>query len=224
MPASSNLAGIIAAASAGDPDLAFRQGVVVSWDASTGTNSVNVNGTLLQNLPALNLGEFVLLTEGDVVGLLRFKSTYFVLGRIIPPAQPDRSRFTVDYDSKSAGTTAWSLTTANASKVSLTFTPPSWAGEASLFVGLMVQAVNTTPNLDFMQIQPFVNGDDLPGITAVASGNSGSAFSTAVASTTITPTGPIVVEGHAWAVNADWGSSAGNGANLSVQVLYRRTS
>lgn len=64
------------------PPLTFRQGVVVSWDVTTGENSVNVGGTILANLPVLTTGEATSLAAGDVVGLLRSGPQYFVLGRI----------------------------------------------------------------------------------------------------------------------------------------------
>lgn len=62
--------------------LAMHQGTVLSWDSSTGTNTVEVGGTVLEDLPVLASTGTVLLAAGDVVGLLRYKSTYFVLGRI----------------------------------------------------------------------------------------------------------------------------------------------
>jgi hypothetical protein len=66
----------------GSPPLAFRQGVVVTWDQTTGENTVNVGGTVLTNLPALTTSEVTSLAAGDVVGLLRSGPQFFVLGRI----------------------------------------------------------------------------------------------------------------------------------------------
>lgn len=68
-------------------NLGMRQGTVRSWDSSTGTNTVEVGGTVLEDLPVLASTGTVLLAEGDVVGLLRYKSTYFVLGRIGVPGE-----------------------------------------------------------------------------------------------------------------------------------------
>ncbi|MGH3095558.1 MAG: hypothetical protein ACRDMV_06105, partial [Streptosporangiales bacterium] len=62
--------------------LGMRQGVVKSWDSSTGHNTVDVGGTVMDDLPVLASTGTVLLAAGDVVGLLRYRSTYFVLGRI----------------------------------------------------------------------------------------------------------------------------------------------
>jgi hypothetical protein len=70
---------------AGNSDIGFHQGVVQSWDELTGVNTVLVNGTSLSNLKCLAIGAGVILTPGDTVGLLRFQSTYFILGRIAAP-------------------------------------------------------------------------------------------------------------------------------------------
>lgn len=62
--------------------LSFHQGVVVAWDALAGTNIVRVLGVDLDNLPSLIGSEVGLVRKDDVVGLLRFQNTYFVVGRI----------------------------------------------------------------------------------------------------------------------------------------------
>lgn len=66
----------------GPGDLTFHMGTVQSWDELSGTNTVVVNGVPLSNLRTLQPGIGSLYTVGDVLGLLRFQSTYFVLGRI----------------------------------------------------------------------------------------------------------------------------------------------
>jgi hypothetical protein len=71
------------------PDLpqtvGFRQGVVVAWDQETAANTILVAGATLTNVPIINSFEALSLEAGDVVGLLTFGSTWFVLGRITVP-------------------------------------------------------------------------------------------------------------------------------------------
>src|SRR5690606_14412722 len=55
---------------------------VTAWDAQAGTNSVNVGGTRLDDLPCLIATEKLAINVGAVVGILRVKSQYFILGRI----------------------------------------------------------------------------------------------------------------------------------------------
>jgi hypothetical protein len=70
-------------ASQGKPDMGFRQGIVVSWDPLTGANQINVGGTVLDDLPTL-AASTIALAVGDVVGLIRYQSTFFITGRISP--------------------------------------------------------------------------------------------------------------------------------------------
>jgi hypothetical protein len=66
-------------------EMGFRQGIVLSFDLVTGANTINMGGTILTNVPILNLSGTTVLMNGDVVGLLRSKTNYFILGHIIIP-------------------------------------------------------------------------------------------------------------------------------------------
>lgn len=68
-----------------DGALGFHQGVVDAWDSITGANTVRVLGTTINDLPVLSTADSIMLTEGDLVGVMRFQATYFILGRIAPP-------------------------------------------------------------------------------------------------------------------------------------------
>jgi hypothetical protein len=63
-------------------EVGFRQGVIIAFNGTTKENTVNMGGTILTNIPVLT---GVALIEGDIVGLLRSNTTYFILGLIIIP-------------------------------------------------------------------------------------------------------------------------------------------
>ena len=63
------------------PELGFHQGIVLVWDQMSGTNTVMIAGTPIDNVPILAAGS-VLIGAGDVVGVLRVRTQYFILGRI----------------------------------------------------------------------------------------------------------------------------------------------
>lgn len=67
------------------PDLGFHQGVIVAWNVQTGENVIRVAGSDIADVHMLNITEALVLEIGNIVGLLRFKNTYFILGRIIAP-------------------------------------------------------------------------------------------------------------------------------------------
>ncbi|MBN6037483.1 hypothetical protein [Amycolatopsis sp. 195334CR] len=66
-------------------ELGFHQGIVLTWDNLSGANTVNVQGSTFTNLKVLTSGSGVLFTPGDTVALLRFQTTYFILGRVAAP-------------------------------------------------------------------------------------------------------------------------------------------
>lgn len=68
------------------PDIGFHQGIITAWNSQTGENEIAVLGTNVPNVPMLNITEALVLRPGHVVGLLRFKTNYFILGRIVVPA------------------------------------------------------------------------------------------------------------------------------------------
>ena len=123
-----DLAPMLASTPAADtslPDFGFHQGLVLAWNSTNGTNRIRVAGSDLNNLPVLSSAGSVSLEPGTVVGILRYHSVYFVLGRVVSPgsglAQPQQAvvlypQFapvhptagTSGYHTVSAGTlTAW---------------------------------------------------------------------------------------------------------------------
>lgn len=72
-----------AAATSGD--LRFHQGLVLSWNAATGANTVSIAGTPVPDVPVLTSAGLVSLAPGDPVMVLRYKSKYFIVGRIVGP-------------------------------------------------------------------------------------------------------------------------------------------
>ncbi len=66
------------------PGVGLRKGVLAAYDTGTGANTVTVDGTDLIDLPRLDTG--VTLAEGDVVLLLRYRSSWAILGRIVGPS------------------------------------------------------------------------------------------------------------------------------------------
>jgi hypothetical protein len=72
--------------------LGFRQGRVLAWDPETAHNTIEVAGTVMQDIPILNGAEALLLGVGDIVGLITHGSTWFILGRVTVPGSPEAAR------------------------------------------------------------------------------------------------------------------------------------
>lgn len=73
--------------------VAYRQGVIVSFDPATLANTVNVGGTVLTDLPILGVGEASLLIPGSVVGIMVMGDTgaksMAIIGRWVRPNTPE---------------------------------------------------------------------------------------------------------------------------------------
>lgn len=65
----------------------YRQGLVLSWNQTTGANTVQVGAATLTNVPFFNTStQALLLTVGDVVGILTVGTGWVIVGRIsVPP-------------------------------------------------------------------------------------------------------------------------------------------
>lgn len=66
----------------------YRQGIVRAWNPLTAANTIEVGGSLIDNIPVLNTNEAVLLGPGDVVGILTSGPSWCILGRLTVPGTP----------------------------------------------------------------------------------------------------------------------------------------
>ena len=210
------------------PDVGFRQGQIMAWNEANGTNTVSLGGVMLADLPVLNLGEFSLLQEGDIVGLLRFKTSYFILGRIIPPRTPDQNRATFAFGTDTAREEGFAIDQTVTNRGLCTIPAPSWADEALVLVAATAQAHNgrTDPDaaLDYLGLKVQVNGvDAIPGAFFVADLGRLAAGSV-VGSRLVTSVGGSV-NGRAglWANGGSWGTDDNNGVNVTTTAFFRRT-
>jgi len=69
-------------------DLKFHQGLVLSWDSNTGANVVRIAGSDIANVQLLASAGAVVLSPGDPVMVLKYKSQYFIQGRVLTPGAP----------------------------------------------------------------------------------------------------------------------------------------
>lgn len=78
----SDLTGILTELIKADSEIGFRSGLVQSFDTTTGNSVIVIAGAPISNIPFLSRSEALALRVGDVVGILKVKNQYFVLGRI----------------------------------------------------------------------------------------------------------------------------------------------
>jgi hypothetical protein len=65
------------------PTLDLLIGQIIAWDSTSQFNQVFVSGSYMQNIPILTSANTTGLTEGSSVAILRWRTQYFILGRIV---------------------------------------------------------------------------------------------------------------------------------------------
>ena len=65
-----------------DSNLGYRQGTVVSWNPNTNANQIRIGNTVIPNIPVITMTDLVAIEPGDSVAVIRFNSTYGIIGRI----------------------------------------------------------------------------------------------------------------------------------------------
>lgn len=212
---------------AGTPELGFRSGLVVAWDSATGANTIEVGGSQLVDVPILNTGEAIALKAGHVVALIRFRSSYFIMGRVTLPGSEQFAAASVDFASANSGASGFAVSTVEGSKHSLELAGPAWADQAVVIANLSGAAVNQSAVSSYLRCRIRRDGIDAAGglsgsVLAGYTGHvsAGEAF-------TVTrggfDTDPITLEARFWTDAGDWGANAGNYTKLSAIAVFRST-
>lgn len=210
----------------GAADVGFHQGTVTAWNASTGANTISVAGAILTDVPILNTGEAIALKPGHVVGLLRFKSTYFVLGRITIPGNPDFAAASVAFDGVTNLANNYGLTTSYADIVTGTLDVPSWVDEAVVICTVDASVINPTASLDAVGIRASIGGVVGGANLKVVEANGATASDQAVISASYqrvisSPGSTITVAAQMSSGVANWSANAANIVSVNAIAVYR---
>lgn len=225
----SDLASLLAAAvqARSQPDaVTFSSGVVEIYASFSGENQIRLggeNGPLLVNVPVLN--NSVRLSRGDVVALLKFKSSYFILGRISVPGSVATFGGGVHAGFCNESNSGFGMSASLVEKVSDVVWGPAWAKTAFTFVTGTVQAYNGSGATDYMHVECSIDGNRgyqsfIQGWTA--------GFPSATATLSLPDQSgardfsvdPIEVAVSAYSENGGWGASASNYATVSAQTIF----
>lgn len=205
-------------------NLAFHAGKVVAWNKSTGANTIEVAGTPLQDLPMLNIGDTVNLAPGDVVALLRFKSTMFVVGRIVQPGSEALASGAVLPETGNIAADSYTITTSSTTVVSTTLTAPPWSDAVTVAVTMQGTGRNNRGVLDFMYLRGSINGSDGP--EQFGQGNASPNPSWAFTSASYTASGLLPggasfdIGGKVRSSGGSWTADSTNQCNLLYSVMY----
>lgn len=212
----------------GQPGVRFRQGTILTWDSNTGSNTIDLAGGTLTDVPIINTGEAIALKAGHVVGMLGQGSTWFVIGRITPPNDPNFAGASVAFGTDNAGTAGnFALSTSPVDVISGTIPVPTWADEALVLATGNCQLTNPRAVIDFATIQVSINGVGGGGVQTgfaplgEASGNYVGSMATSSRAIISAPGPTITVATTLNAQGAAWSAQASNRANVDAIAVFR---
>lgn len=130
----------------GPPGVRFRQGRITFWNPANGENQIDMGGGTLNDVPILNTGEAIALKEGHIVGLLGQGLSWFIVGRITPPNDPNFASASVAFGRAQDFQQGFAQPAAKTLKASATITVPAWADEAAVMCVATGTLVNNQPN------------------------------------------------------------------------------
>lgn len=129
----------------------WRQGVVVSFNQLTGANVIDVAGTLLADLPLLNMGDTINLAVGDVVVVAKFGTSWAVLGRVVTVGSGKFAVATVATEIRTGDGTNFAVPLADATVAQTpNFTVPVWANKVDVMVMGVANARNSSATPGFL--------------------------------------------------------------------------
>lgn len=211
------------------PGVGFRQGVIVTWDAETGENTVNVEGEILTNVSILNTGEAIALKAGHTVGLLTSNGSWFIIGRITPSGDPNFASASVAFANTHNSATNFSVTTVHLDKVTSSLTVPSWVDEALVTMTAQISLANTSAGGFYPAFEPFINGVGGGGIGFGLAANASASFNDLNSGSVswqrlITAPGPTIsLAVQAWVNAGTLPATATSTVILDATAIYRST-
>lgn len=142
----------------GTPGVRFRQGTILTWNNQTGENTIDLAGGTLVNVPIINTGEAIALKAGHVVGMLGQGNTWFIIGRVTPPNDPNFAGASVAFGGDGESATNFSVTTAHLDKVAGSIAVPSWVDEAAVLVTANASLANSSASAFYVSMQVILDG------------------------------------------------------------------
>jgi hypothetical protein len=212
-----------------DPDSGFRQGTVVAFDPATGANTISVAGGVLTDVPLLNIGDTVNLAVGDVVVLMRLRSSWCVLGKVLTVGSTKFAADAVAFGSIGLSNPNFGLTTTHTPKVSGTVTAPAWANSALILAVADASVANTSAAADFVNmcvtIDGVSGGTPYAAVAPAASGHPtkyGHVAASAVRQTPVTGGATYTISADVWSTVGTWAAATANIVNLNATAIFRK--
>lgn len=176
-----------------DTDTPFRQGTIVTFNTLTGANTINVAGAILTDVPLLNIGDTVNLLPNDVVVLMKMKSAWAILGRVLVPNSAAISSSAIATEAHQSFASNFAVTTSFVTYTSFDITTPPWANRALVTVQAYANVASGTATT--FQLRSLIGGVASSALNGyIVAGQIGSNSMGQALTFTATPSGVYTIE------------------------------
>jgi hypothetical protein len=217
----------------GGPDTPeiLHVGTVLAWDPNTGANTVLMAGAPVNDLPMLNIGDTTNLAVGDTVVILKQKSAFFILGRVVAPHTSAIATAAVAFGNIYSDSVNFTIATSDATVGSFSFVVPAWANQALVSVSHDLVALNATATRKLLYTSVWItamgaSSSQNTELLLETGGGLSSVLATAGASLStsgpVTPGATITVEGRGMCFPSAVAASAGNQSHLTGFAIFSR--
>lgn len=205
------------------PDLGFHQGQITYFNSGTGENEILIAGSVITNVPMLNIGDTVNLVSGDLVAVLRHRSTYFILGRIVLPLSEFFASSSVAFATRHTTPFGFAISTTEFIAATATMTVPAWSERVLCWADIHCTGINSGPSTDLLYGAVWIdthNGSQ--SVVSVPAGLVGEVNASHSVTMVVTPGGSFDVTGRMETDNTTWTAGGFNQCMLTVSAIYRR--
>lgn len=139
-------------------DQEFVKGSIQAWNVASGANTILARGAVLTNVPFFSLGSLVDLQPGDAVMLLRLRTSWFLIGRVVTAGAAVLNSAAALTQHGQNQSSNFAPTTSFTTQGTASFTTPAWANRALIFGTGLVTAGNSTATSDMLRVILDIDG------------------------------------------------------------------
>lgn len=207
-------------------DFGFHQGKVIAWNPATAENTLSMAGATLTDVPILNGTEVPLLEVGHTVSMLRWKSSYFILGRIIVPNAPDIGALPGGLAGTGTTATNFALPTTGTVIASGTLAVPSWANQALVLCVANASVVNGSGSTAFAYLAATISGgyggEMYQSVTNSTTGHVSAATQYLLGEGAPDGLGDFITVAAQMRSSNSWSANSGNIASVHAVATFRK--
>lgn len=207
-----------------DPGTPFRQGTVLTYNVNDGSNTIDVGGATLTDVPLLNISDVTLLSPGDVVVLMKMRESWAIMGRVVIPGSEVLATGAIRTATAGATDSGFEVEDDWTTIASNSLNVPGWANRVLVMIVVRATVVNTSGADSFVAVRGRIGGQTGGWGYSGIPDNTQITLCESATDIVINPGSTVLYEGqidHGGA-SGTWPSSPPNILNVNgIAIFYR---